>query len=135
MALSTLAIFYFVTLIVFLGVDAVWLKAVMKPLFDRHIGDMMAEELRLGVAAGFYVFYIMGILYFATIPALREGSWQLAALNGAILGFLAYGTYEATSFSIMRGWTWSMLITDTLWGTFLTGLSAVAGYMAVQLIR
>ena len=135
MALSTVLILYLVTLVVFLGVDAVWLKTVMKPLFDRHIGDLMAETLRFGVAAGFYAFYVMGILYFASIPALRDGGWQLAALNGAILGFLAYGTYEATSFSIMRGWTWSMLITDVVWGTLLTSLSAVAGVMAIQLLR
>jgi uncharacterized membrane protein len=135
MAVSQLIILYVVTLIVFLGVDAVWLKTVMKPLFDRHIGDMMAEELRLGVAAGFYAFYVMGVLYFASLPALRDGGWQLAALNGAILGFLAYGTYEATSFSIMRGWTWSMLITDVAWGTFLTALSAVAGVLVIQALR
>ena len=109
-----------------------WLKAVMKPLFDRHIGDMMAEELRLGVAAGFYLFYVAGILYFASVPALQQSSWQLAALNGAIIGFLAYGTYEATSFAIMRSWTWSMLITDVAWGTFLTALSALSGFLAAR---
>ncbi|MEM8878227.1 MAG: DUF2177 family protein [Pseudomonadota bacterium] len=135
MALSTIFILYAVTLVVFLGIDAVWLKTVMKPLFDRHIGDLMAEDLRFGIAAGFYAFYVMGILYFASIPALRDGGWQLAALNGAILGFLAYGTYEATSFSIMRGWTWSMLITDVAWGMFLTALSAVAGVLVIQLLR
>ena len=40
---------------------------------------------------------------------------------------MAYGTYEFTSWSVMRDWHPSMVVTDTLWGGVLTALSAWAG--------
>ncbi|MFN3231205.1 MAG: DUF2177 family protein [Alphaproteobacteria bacterium] len=123
---------YVVTMIVFLGVDALWLKYVMNPLFQAHIGDLMAPELRLWVAGLFYLFYIAGIIYFAQLPGLRSGSMQLVLINGAILGFLAYGTYEATNMATLRGWSWSMVAVDVAWGTFLTAMSAWVGLTVVK---
>jgi len=119
---------YAAMLIVFLGIDALWIKLVMHPLFRRHVADLLSGEMRLGVAAGFYVLYVGGILYFATVPALREAAWGAALLKGALFGFFAYGTYEATNFATLKGWSWSMLITDVAWGTALTAATALTGY-------
>ncbi|GAB5469282.1 MAG: DUF2177 family protein [Rhodospirillales bacterium] len=124
----TLLATYGAMLVVFLGIDAVWLKYVMKPLFDHHVGALLAEEVRLGVAAGFYVLYVMGIIYFAVSPALREGGWSAALLKGALFGFFAYGTYEATNMATLKGWSWTMVAVDVTWGTALTALTALVGY-------
>ena len=128
----SLIVAYIAALAVFLIVDAVWLTAVMKPLFERNLGDMLLSEARLGPAAAFYPLYVVGILYFATWPALSAGSWRLALLNGAALGFLAYGTYEATNLATLRGWTWGMLAIDLTWGMMLTAVSALAGFAAYR---
>lgn len=123
---------YAATVLVFLIVDAVWLNAVMAPVFQRNLGDMLLETPRWHLAAGFYALYALGILYFATWPAVAAGSWRPAALNGAFLGFLAYGTYEATNLATLRGWTYGMLAADIAWGAALTALSAVCGYLAYR---
>ena len=123
---------YVVALITFLGIDFVWLKLVMKPLFESHVGELMRDEPKLGVAAGFYVLYVVGIVYFAIQPALANNSWATALLNGAILGFLAYGTYEATNMATLKGWTFGMMFTDILWGMALTATAALGGYFAAQ---
>ena len=60
---------YAVVLAVFLAVDAVWLKLVMRPLFERFLGATLLDDPRLGVAAGFYAIYCVGLMYFAVIPA------------------------------------------------------------------
>jgi uncharacterized membrane protein len=31
-------------------------------------------------------------------------------------------TYELTSMSVMKGWSWNMVAVDTLWGTLLTAI-------------
>lgn len=124
---------YAAALLVFLILDAVWLNAVMAPVFERNLGDMLLESPRFGVAAGFYALYVAGVLYFATWPAIGAGSWRLAAGNGAILGFLAYGTYEATNLATLKGWTHGMLAMDLAWGTALTAMAAVAGYLGHRL--
>lgn len=126
----SLLILYIVSLVVFLAVDAVWLTNVMKPLFDREVGHMLRENILYSAAAGFYALYIVGILYFCTLPGLREGSVWLACFNGAVLGFMAYGTYEFTNMTTLKSWTWTMVATDTTWGMFLTAVTAGAGVLA-----
>ncbi|MEO0681701.1 MAG: DUF2177 family protein [Pseudomonadota bacterium] len=129
----TLIVLYLVTLAVFLGVDAVMLKTVMKPLFERHLGDMMLAQPDLRPAAAFYLVYVGGVLWFCAWPALAPGGggWAAAALNGALLGALAYGTYEFVNISTLKGWSWTMVAADTAWGATLTGASAAAGVALV----
>lgn len=123
---------YAAALLVFLIVDAIWLNFVMSPVFERNLGDMLLESPRLGIAAAFYAVYVLGILYFAAWPAITAGSWRPAVLNGAALGFLAYGTYEATNFATLKGWTYGMLAADIAWGAVLTAFSAVCAYLAYR---
>ncbi|MEM1267498.1 MAG: DUF2177 family protein [Pseudomonadota bacterium] len=125
---------YLVSLAAFLAVDAVWLRTVMQPLFSARVGDLLREEFRFEAAGVFYALYVAGILYFATFPALRTGSPGQAAFDAALLGFLAYGTYEATNMTTLRGWTWEMVIVDTLWGIALTALTALVGYYAAPFL-
>lgn len=116
---------YAAVVVVFLGLDALWLPRVMRPLFERHVGDMLLAEPRLGVAAGFYALYCVGLMYFAVLPAETSAA---AFVDGAALGALAYGTYEATNLATLRGWHWRMAAVDVVWGTVLSGLAALAGH-------
>lgn len=104
MALSSLLIFFAATSVAFLIADAVMLGLVIGPLFRSHLGDTMIEGLRIGPAIAFYLLYMVGITYFAGLPALRDGVATSALLNGAMLGLIAYGTYELTSWTVMRDW-------------------------------
>lgn len=125
-----LAALYLATLATFLILDAVMLTLVMKPLFTAHIGPLMAEPIRLAPAALFYAGYIAGLVYLVSLPALRDNGAVI--LPAAIIGAMAYGTYEFTSYAIMRDWHWSMVATDTLWGSVLTAASAWVGVQAAR---
>jgi len=118
---------YISTAIVFLALDVVMLKKVMYPLFSANIGPMMLEDLRMGPAAVFYLFYVVGVVWFVSIPALNVGSIAQAFSAGAVLGALAYGTYEFTNFATLKGWTAQMVMVDVIWGAVLTGTSAAVG--------
>lgn len=118
---------YISTAIVFLALDVVMLKKVMYPLFSANIGPMMLENLRMGPAAVFYLFYVVGVVWFVSIPALNVGSIAQAFFAGAVLGALAYGTYEFTNFATLKGWTAQMVMVDVIWGAVLTGTSAAVG--------
>ena len=128
-----IVILYIVTAVVFLGLDAVMLRNVMKPVFEGYLGSALAEELRLAPAAVFYLFYVAGILWFASLPALRadgDGAVARAFLNGALLGAMAYGTYEFTNYATLRDWAPKMVALDLAWGTILTGTAAALGVLA-----
>lgn len=130
----TLAALYLATMAAFLVLDVAMLTLFMSALFERNIGPLMLEEPKLGVAGIFYLFYVAGILWFCAWPALAEGGggWARAALNGAILGMLAYGTYEWVNMATLKGWSWRMVAIDTVWGGVITGSSAAAGVLAVR---
>lgn len=124
---------YAATAAVFLILDAIMLTLVMKPLFTRHIGPLMAEPIRIAPAALFYLAYVGGLVYLVSLPALRGDT--AIVLPALIIGLMAYGTYEFTSWSIMRDWHWQMVVTDTLWGGFLTAFSAWAGVAITRAIH
>ena len=127
-----LIILYVSTAAVFLILDAIMLSRVMKPLFETHLGDQLAEPIRIAPAAVFYLFYVGGLLYFVSLPALREGVAVQALLGGALLGAMAYGTYEFTNYATFRDWHWHMVAVDLTWGAVLTGVSAWAGVMITR---
>lgn len=125
---------YVVTAGVFLAADAVMLRLVMKPLFDKHLGDAILASPRLGAAVVFYLFYVAGAVWLVSLPALRADAPMQALINGAILGALAYGTYEFTSYAVMRDWSLEQVVVDGLWGTFITGVSVWLGVLAARAV-
>jgi uncharacterized membrane protein len=127
-----IALLYLVTAGVFLVLDALMLNTVLRPLFEGRIGEIRAEPLRLGPAAAFYLAYVAGLLYLVSVPALRDGDPVQALMGGAVLGFVAYGTYEFTNYAVLRDWHWSLVATDLAWGTVLTAVSAWAGVAALR---
>ncbi len=118
----------------FAVLDAVMLTRVMQPLFRQHIGSLMLDGLRIGPAVGFYALYIAGLTMLVSLPALRAGSLLQAAMGGAVLGAVAYGTYELTSHTIMKDWDIRMVVTDMAWGTFLSAFTATVGVMAARAV-
>lgn len=127
-----IATLYLATAGIFLLLDAVMLNFHMQPLFQRHIGALMADEIRLAPAALFYLAYIAGLLYLVSWPALKTGAplW----LPAAIIGAMAYGTFEFTNYAILKDWHITMVITDVLWGTVLTAVSAAGGVYITRAI-
>jgi uncharacterized membrane protein len=41
-------------------------------------------------------------------------------------------TYELTSMSVMKGWSWEMVLIDTTWGTLLTAIIGVVMYIVYR---
>lgn len=123
----TVLILYVSTAAIFLALDALMLTFVMRPLFERHIGGMLLEDIRMVPAVLFYLAYVAGLVWLVSWPALTEGRPRDALVAGAVIGAMAYGTYEFTSYAIMKGWHPSMVAVDLAWGTVLTAVAAWAG--------
>ncbi|MBV7410291.1 DUF2177 family protein [Maritimibacter sp. DP1N21-5] len=123
---------YLVTAVIFLGLDAVMLNRVMKPLFETHLGDWLQLPIRIAPAAVFYLFYVAGVVWLVSWPALKNDTPLTALISGAVIGAMAYGTYEFTNYATLRLWSPQMVATDVIWGTLLTGFSAWAGVMILR---
>ena len=120
------------TTVVFLVLDFVWLGFIAKDFYRTQIGALMLEKPSLGVASAFYLLYAIGIVSFAVMPALETQSWIRAMTSGALLGLVAYATYDLTNLATLRGWSAKLSLVDLAWGTLVTSLAATAGYFGAR---
>ena len=74
----------------------------------------------------------MGLVVFAVLPALHKHDWRSAAVLGGLLGLVAYGTYNLSNLATLRNWPWELTVIDMAWGTFLSSVTASAGYAAAE---
>ena len=132
MSFGKLAALYGISVVVFFAIDFVWLSTATSRIYKPYLGDLLADQPKLGVAAGFYLLYVVGILALAVIPGLQEGSVVGALWRGALFGFLAYATYDLTNLSTIRDWPWQVSVIDMSWGTALNSAVAVAAFYAGQ---
>lgn len=115
---------YVVSLIVFFVFDLFWLGIIAKNLYREQIGFLMAEEIRWFPAILFYCVYLAGLVFFAVLPALNEGSWISALLYGGFFGLVCYATYDLTNLATLKNWPTTIVIYDLLWGTFISGITS-----------
>jgi uncharacterized membrane protein len=115
---------YGLALVLFLALDALWLGLVARGTYVARMGDLLADPPRWGVAALFYVVYVVGLTYFAIAPGIEGKGWTSAALNGALFGFFCYLTYDATALSVIKGFDPVLAAVDVAWGTFLSAVCA-----------
>ncbi|OYX36287.1 MAG: hypothetical protein B7Y99_02285 [Caulobacterales bacterium 32-69-10] len=123
------------TALVFLVLDAAWLSFAANRLYRPILGDLLAPKINLAPGAVFYLIYIAGILALAVWPALKEGVWSRATLSGAMLGFVAYATYDLTNQATLRTWSTKITLADMGWGAFVTGAAATAGFFIARSIK
>jgi len=133
-SMMQILVLYLVTALIFLIADAIMLKFVLKPFFEGYLADWLLDDIRILPAVVFYLFYVAGLLWFVSVPALRSGFPAQALVGGALLGALAYGTYEFTNFATLKSWSINMVMIDVLWGAVLTGLSAFGGVIIARSI-
>lgn len=126
--MGTMLKLYGATAAVFFAIDLVWLGVVAQGFYERHLGHLLAEDVRWKAAILFYLLYIAGILVFAVTPALAQGSLGRAVLLGGFLGLFAYATFDLTCLALFRGFPTVVVVVDMVWGTVLTATVTAAAY-------
>lgn len=116
-----------------LALDIFWLSTMAKRLYRPELGDMIAEKFRPAPAICFYLIYVIGVTYFAALPAINSASGTKALVDGALLGALAYSTYDLTNHATLQRWSLKVTLIDIGWGIILTALAAYGGFAAGSL--
>ena len=116
----------------FFALDFIWLSLAVPRLYKPLLGAMLRDSPNLPVAAAFYLVYVVGLVVFAVLPANASGSWLTALGLGALLGLVAYGTYDFTNLSTLRDWPLMVSVVDLAWGVTVSAVAAVGGYTALR---
>lgn len=120
---------YLLTVLVFFAIDMAWLGFAARAFYRDRLGPLLRPSVNWPAAILFYLLYILGILIFATLPALESGSLCRAALLGGLFGFFAYATYDLTNLATLRDWPVSVVVVDILWGIVLTASVSAASFL------
>jgi uncharacterized membrane protein len=123
---------YVAALLTFLLLDMAWLGTMGPRLYRPTLGDIAISGVNLPPAIVFYALYPVGLLIFATIPALKSGSISTAVVSGALFGFFTYATYDLTNHATLRIWTLQLTLIDVAWGTILAAITSAATFWVVS---
>lgn len=135
MSIKSILINYLLTTVVFLIIDLAWLGFIAKDLYQKYLGDFMAEKVNWTAAIIFYLIYIVGISVFAIYPAVNMNSALNAALMGGLFGFFAYATYDLTNLATLKGWPLPIVFIDIAWGVVLTSIVSLSGFYIAKLVN
>ena len=103
---------------------------IAKGLFTSQVGEMLGT-VKLAPAIAFYLLYVVGILIFVSANAATA---QTTLLYGALFGFFCYMTFELTNMSLLKQWSWTVVVVDISWGTFVTAVSSTIGLLIANAI-
>lgn len=119
-------------LFVISGLDYLFLAVLAHQFYKTRFGELMKTPADLRFALLFYVFYILGILFFVVAPAVAKQSLAFAMFAGMFFGFIAYMTYDLTNAATLKGFPLSIIIPDIVWGSIVSGLVAVIGFLVYK---
>jgi uncharacterized membrane protein len=130
--MSRWLIAWIATLITMLAIDSVWLSQMANLLYRPIMRDTLLDQFRAVPAIMFYLLYTAGLVFFAVRPALASGRWPMALANGAILGLVAYGTYDLTNQATLKNWSTMLTVADLIWGSFVSCAASAMGWLAAS---
>jgi uncharacterized membrane protein len=119
MSLWSYCVLYVIALGTFLAIDLTWLGFVARGIYASLMRDILAPQVNWPAALGFYALFVVGLIYFAIGPAVREGSLSTAMLNGAFYGLFTYATYDLTNYAVLKGYPAAIVPIDIAWGVVL----------------
>lgn len=130
--MKILLIAYSAALLAFLVLDGIWLGIIARNFYTGQLGDLLRKPILVAPGALFYLAYTAGLVFLAVRPFQAELPLTNVALYGAVVGFLAYGTYDMTNLSTVRDWPMMLSIVDLIWGTILSSVVATVAAWSVR---
>jgi len=123
------AALYLVTLLVIVPLDFLFLGVVARDFFFSQVGSMLGE-IKPVPAILFYLLYVAGTVIF--VSGGQGATWQSTLLYGALFGLFCYATFELTSMSMLKDWSWTVVVVDIAWGSFVTAVASTAGLLVAN---
>lgn len=117
------------TILVF---DGFWLGLIAKKFYANQLGSLMIKKVKALPALAFYLLFAVGLVILAVRPEDATNTLGNCAFLGAVVGFIAYGTYNMTNYATLRDWPIKMTAVDWPIGTGLSALASTMGFLVKQ---
>ena len=109
--------------------DSIYLY-FMKDYFDKQISLVQGSGIKMNVYAAIlcYVALVFGLYYFI----IKDGR---NIYEEFLLGIIIYSVYDLTSLALLKNWSVTTAVIDTLWGGILFTLTTFAVYKLLAMSR
>lgn len=134
MDIGKVILVYVITFVGFLVIDFIWLGIMNERFYKPALGHLMADSVNFIPALAFYLFYVVGVLALTVFPGYGDANLSKTLLLSALLGFIAYGTYDFTNFATLKDWPLSIVLVDVVWGASVTTMTGLIGFYAAKLV-
>jgi uncharacterized membrane protein len=128
LAAGSFGLAWLAAFVAMIALDGIWLGLVAKGMYQREMGSLMADPVRVVPIAAFYLLFPIALVYLTLFNA--PSGWLDAIVRGAVLGLAAYGAYDLTNLAIVRDWPLRISMIDWAWGGVICAGAAAAGYAA-----
>ena len=119
-------IFFFISSIVILVVDGLYLYNIGIPIFKANVELIQNAPLKANVYGAIlsYVCVIGAFNYFIVLQ-------NKSPFDAFVLGVFLYGVFDMTNITMFTKYSWKTAISDTLWGGTLFAFTTWVTYKLV----
>jgi uncharacterized membrane protein len=120
-------ILFFISSIVILVVDGLYLYNIGIPIFKANVELIQNAPLKANVYGAIlsYVCVIGAFNYFIVLQ-------NKSPFDAFVLGVFLYGVFDMTNITMFTKYSWKTAISDTLWGGTLFAFTAWVTYKLVE---
>lgn len=126
-----------VVAICFLILDSIWLGIIMKSHYNLQVNKIQSKNINLRWFGALfaYTMMIISVVWFSLPKVRPQNSFFDSMVWGGLLGLCLYGVFNGTNYAIFSNYTIKTLILDTLWGSFLIGITTFITFKITTLIN
>ena len=110
---------FLIATVYFLVIDLTFINLVILKIYKSNLPDFIEFDIKAIPALLFYFIFLIGLLYFSILPN-KTYSISQALISGGMYGLATYATYALTVFATINIFNWNIVISDVLWGVFLS---------------
>lgn len=114
--------------VIFLILDALWVGFIMNEFYVEGFGfhlSVVDGALAVQYLPALLLYLVISIGIYHFVRPTAGGDIRELVSRAALFGFVMYGFYDLTNAAILADYPWSVVIVDTLWGTFAVTATAV----------
>ena len=125
---------FLIATVYFIIIDITFINLVIVKIYKSNLPEFVEIGFKAVPAILFYLIFLSGLLYFSILPNKTYSITQ-ALISGGMYGLTTYATYALTVFAVMNIFNWNIVVSDVMWGIFLSATVSVLTVITLSKIN
>ena len=125
---------FLIATVYFIIIDITFINLVIVKIYKSNLPEFVEIGFKAVPAILFYLIFLTGLLYFSILPN-KTYSISQALISGGMYGLTTYATYALTVFAVMNIFNWNIVVSDVMWGIFLSATVSVLTVITLSKIN